>query len=174
MRALVAKKRACELVLAGDGELREPIERLIAKFGLSSNVRITGWLSASQVREHILSARALVLPSFAEGLPVVLMEAMLLEKPVLSTFVAGIPELVIHGENGWLFPAGDIEATARAMEACLDASAAELTSMGKSGRERAVQRHDIELEAAKLAGMFRGLSNDAQNAERATAVAELT
>ena len=57
-------------------------------------------------------ARALVLPSFAEGLPVVIMEAMALRRPVISTYVAGIPELVRPGENGWLVPAGDVEALA--------------------------------------------------------------
>ena len=57
-------------------------------------MRITGWISRTSVREEILAARALVLPSFAEGLPVVLMEAMALRRPVLSTYVAGIPELV--------------------------------------------------------------------------------
>ena len=72
------------------------------------------------MRSEILAARALVLPSFAEGLPVVLMEAMALRRPVLTTYVAGIPELVRPGEHGWLVPAGDVEALADAMAACLD------------------------------------------------------
>ena len=65
------------------------------------------------MRDEILAARALVLPSFAEGLPVVIMEAMALRRPVITTYVAGIPELVRDGENGWLVPAGDVEALAR-------------------------------------------------------------
>ena len=97
-----------ELVLAGDGELRAAIENLIARYKLQGKVRITGWISGDRVREEILAARALVLPSFAEGLPVVLMEAMALRRPVISTYVAGIPELVISGEHGWLVPAGDV------------------------------------------------------------------
>ena len=63
-------------------------------------------------KDMLEAARALVLPSFAEGLPVVIMEAMVLGRPVISTFVGGIPELVRPGENGWLVPAGDIEALA--------------------------------------------------------------
>ena len=69
-------------------------------------MRITGWISGEQVREEILAARALVLPSFAEGLPVVIMEAMALRRPVISTYVAGIPELVRPASTaGWYRPA---------------------------------------------------------------------
>ena len=102
----------------------------------AGRVRITGWISSEQVRDEILAARALVLPSFAEGLPVVIMEAMALRRPVISTFVAGIPELVQPGEHGWLVPAGDVEALARAMQACLDTPADVLNAHGR-GRAQA-------------------------------------
>src|SRR4029077_5532943 len=74
-RRLTAKGIKFELVLAGDGEMRGALETLIARYKLQNVVRITGWISSDQVREEILTARALVLPSFAEGLPVVIMEA---------------------------------------------------------------------------------------------------
>ena len=106
------------------------------------------------MREEILAARALVLPSFAEGLPVVLMEAMALRRPVLTTYVAGIPELVRPGENGWLVPAGDVEALAAALEDVLARPAAELRAMGEAARARALERHSIDTEAAKLAALF--------------------
>jgi glycosyltransferase involved in cell wall biosynthesis len=144
-----------ELVLAGDGEMRAEVEALIRQLRLDAQVRITGWISSDAVRDEILAARALVLPSFAEGLPVVLMEAMALGRPVLSTYVAGIPELVRHGEDGWLFPAGDVEALAQALQACLACSPAQLDAMGAQGRERALARHDIDVEARKLAGLMR-------------------
>ncbi|MES2992941.1 MAG: glycosyltransferase [Pseudomonadota bacterium] len=143
-----------ELVLAGDGELREEIEALIGRFGMQGQVRITGWVGSSEVRNEILAARALVLPSFAEGLPVVLMEAMVLRRPVITTFIAGIPELVRDGENGWLVPAGDIEALAAAIEACLGASAEVIARMGDAARQRAMERHDIDQEVSKLATLF--------------------
>jgi len=117
---------------------------------LEAHVRITGWISGEQVREEILQARALVLASFAEGLPVVIMEAMALSRPVLSTFVAGIPELVVAGECGWLFPAGDVDALAQAMQECLAASPSALGAMGTAARGRALARHDIDVEAGKL------------------------
>ena len=76
---LAAQGRDFQLVLVGDGEMRADIEVLIARYNLQTKVRITGWINNEQVRDEILAARALVLPSFAEGLPVVIMEAMSLE-----------------------------------------------------------------------------------------------
>jgi glycosyltransferase involved in cell wall biosynthesis len=143
-----------ELVLAGDGELRETIEERIAKLGLANNVYITGWISSERVRAELLAARALVLASFAEGLPVVVMEAMALRRPVITTYVAGIPELVRPGDNGWLVPAGDVDALADAMAACLASPAELLARMGDSARRRVLERHDIDTEAAKLAALF--------------------
>ena len=148
---LVAQGIDCELILAGDGELRTGIEALVAQYGLQTKIRITGWISSENVRNEILAARALVLPSFAEGLPVVLMEAMALRRPVISTYIAGIPELVLPNEHGWLVPAGDVEALSDAMRACLDAPLGMLTRMGEAARERVLARHDIDVEAAKLA-----------------------
>ncbi|WP_432241254.1 glycosyltransferase family 4 protein [Herbaspirillum robiniae] len=145
---------AFELVLAGDGEMRPQIEEQIRRHGLQEKIRITGWISSRQVREELLAARALVLPSFAEGLPVVIMEAMALRRPVLTTYIAGIPELVLHGENGWLFPAGDVERLVESMQACLDASPQALEQMGEAAHARAVERHSIGTEAAKLARLF--------------------
>lgn len=144
-----------ELVLAGDGEMRGELEALVGEYGLAGQVVITGWISSEQVREQILAARGLVLPSFAEGLPVVLMEAMALRRPVLSTYVAGIPELVRSEENGWLFPAGDVDGLAAAMEDCLAAPLELLERMGEAGYRRVLERHSIDGEAAKLATLFR-------------------
>jgi len=143
-----------ELVLAGDGEMRAEVEALIKNFGLSKRVRITGWISGERVRSEILAARCLVLPSFAEGLPVVLMEAMALRRPVLTTYVAGIPELVRPGENGWLVAAGSIDDLATAMEACLSCSSEQLARMGEAAHRRVLERHSIDVEAAKLIALF--------------------
>lgn len=144
----------CDLVLAGDGEMREELENLIRVLGLVERVRITGWISGDQVRDELLAARAMVLPSFAEGLPVVIMEAMALRRPVISTAVAGIPELVRNGENGWLVPAGDVEELANAMQACLQAPAGMLSAMGDAAYDRVTLRHNIDTEAGKLALLF--------------------
>lgn len=151
--ALLAQRGVVwELVLAGDGEMRPDIEALVAQHGLQAQVRITGWISSAQVRTEILGARAMVLPSFAEGLPVVIMEAMALRRPVLTTAIAGIPELVHHGESGWLFAAGAVDELAEAIASCLATPVAQLAHMGQQAHQRVLQRHDIDTEAAKLAG----------------------
>ena len=151
---LAAKGIAFEMVLAGDGELRGEIEALVARHRLHGKICITGWISSEQVRNEILAARALVLPSFAEGLPVVIMEALALRRPVATTYVAGIPELVRPGENGWLFPAGSVDTLAAVLETVLATPSAELERMGEAGRQRVLERHDVDREAMKLGGYF--------------------
>jgi glycosyltransferase involved in cell wall biosynthesis len=152
---LASKGIRFPLVLAGDGPMRGRIEDLVAKCGLGDSVRITGWISSDAVRAELLASRALVLPSFAEGLPVALMEALALRRPVLTTYIAGIPELVRHGENGWLFPAGSVEDLSNAMEDCISRPAEDIQRMGDAGHDLVVARHSIDLEAAKLAELFR-------------------
>jgi colanic acid/amylovoran biosynthesis glycosyltransferase len=156
-RLLTERGMLFELVLAGDGEMRGEIEALIAAYGLTAVVRVTGWISSDEVRGEILAARALVLPSFAEGLPVVIMEAMALRRPVITTYIAGIPELVEHGEHGWLVPAGDAESLATAMADCLSSSSEAITRMGENARQRVLRRHDVDKETAKLAELIKAM-----------------
>ena len=77
------------------------------------------------------------------------MEAMAMQRPVLSTYVAGIPELVQDGATGWLFPAGDVSAMAQAMKACLDMPLDTLAHMGAAARQRVLARHGVA-ESARL------------------------
>jgi glycosyltransferase involved in cell wall biosynthesis len=111
------------------------------------------------VRDEILSGRALILPSFAEGLPVVIMEALALGRPVLSTYVAGIPELVERGVSGWLVPAGSVDRLCEAMEEVLRSSPSRLAEMGRAGAQKVRQHHDVAIEAQKLAKLFESALN---------------
>jgi colanic acid/amylovoran biosynthesis glycosyltransferase len=151
---LVAEGVALKLVLVGDGPMRSEIERFIAGHDLDSSVELTGSLSGEQVREQISQARAFVLPSFAEGLPVVIMEALALSRPVISTYVAGIPELVSDGVNGWLVPAGSVDDLVAALRSVLNASPQTLADMAESGRLRVLEQHAIGTEARKLGELF--------------------
>jgi glycosyltransferase involved in cell wall biosynthesis len=156
IEALAEATRAADihLTLVGDGELRGVIEAAIAARGLGARVTITGWVDEARVRAELAAAHALVMPSFAEGLPMVVMEAMAAARPVISTYVAGIPELVRPGETGWLVPAGDPDALAEALVALARTPRAALAAMGAAGRDRALARHDIDREAARLAAHF--------------------
>lgn len=142
------------LDLIGDGDLRPEIEAFLTEHGLEQRVRLLGWGDSDAVRHALRDARAMVLPSFMEGLPVVLMEAFALGRPCISTHVSGIPELVRPGENGWLVPAGAAGPLADAMQEAVTASTATLTEMGARGRARVREDHDASREAERLRQLF--------------------
>lgn len=143
------------LILAGDGAMRQEIEQAINAARLEDFVTITGWIGADEVRRLLDETRAMVLPSFAEGLPVVIMEAMARARPVITTYIAGIPELVRDGKEGFLVPAGDVDALSTALERVMMLNDAQLAAMGAAGRERVLERHSDVIEAAKLEQLFR-------------------
>jgi glycosyltransferase involved in cell wall biosynthesis len=152
---LHSEGRKFELLLVGDGEMRPQIEQAVARHGLNGVVTLTGAATGEQVRQHMLASRALVLPSFAEGLPVVIMEALALGRPVVTTYVGGIPELVQNGVSGWLVTPGAVEPLIAAMREVLDAPPQKLEAMGQAGAKRVHEQHDIELIAQQLSGLIR-------------------
>jgi glycosyltransferase involved in cell wall biosynthesis len=143
-----------EISLIGDGPMRGPIESLIAKHNLSKHVKLHGWRDNDAVRQEIQNSRAMVMPSFAEGLPVVFMESLALERPVITTQIAGIPELVRHGVSGWLVAASAIDPLADAMRDALTMPVSRLWQMGQAGAEIVAQQHTSVGEAKKLAALF--------------------
>ncbi len=154
---------AFELTFAGDGELRTEIESAIARDGLTGRVRVLGFADEATVRKHISESRALVLPSFGEGLPVVIMEAFALGRPVVSTYVAGIPELVESGVNGWLVPASSLEALERALEEVLASPVERLEAMGRDGRSRVIAGYDVAKSGDALVELFTGRGTEASS-----------
>lgn len=158
---LAAEGLAFELVLVGDGPLRPDVEALVRRHGLEQHVKLAGWMGADRVREEISRARALVLPSFAEGLPVVIMEALALGRPVVTTAIAGIPELVQPGVTGWLVPAGEVDPLVEAMRQVLAERPERLGEMGRTGAARVVHRHDAAEEARKLLALVESAASPA-------------
>ncbi|WP_264212657.1 glycosyltransferase [Leisingera thetidis] len=155
MTRLVQEMPDLHLALIGDGEMRADLEAEIARRGLQKHITLTGWLPEDGVRAELARSHALVMPSFAEGLPMVVMEAMAAARPVIATFVAGTPELVMPGRTGWLVPAGDETALAEAVAALAQTPPDAVGTMGRTGRARVLQRHGSDVEAAKLAQHFR-------------------
>lgn len=137
----------------GDGESRAALEAEIKKYAVEKFVTIHGWKANLEVRKMVKQNRALLLPSFAEGLPVVIMEAFALGRPVISTYIAGIPELV-DVSCGWMTPAGSIEGIANAMRAALKTPVSTLEAMGKEGRKRVEAEHNLKTIAPILAQAF--------------------
>lgn len=150
--------RDFHLTVVGDGELRSEIEGLIRQHDLSRFVELVGLASAAEVVRHLNEARAMVLPSFAEGLPVVIMEALALRRPVIVSAIAGTPELV-DAECGWVVPAGSVEKLAEALRDVLEATPAELLKKGEVGRARVLDMHDAAINGRELLGHFMGSSH---------------
>ncbi|MEQ1559313.1 MAG: glycosyltransferase family 4 protein [Methyloglobulus sp.] len=137
----------------GDGESRSGLEAAIDKYDVRNMVQLHGWKVNSDVRDRVVKSRALLLPSFAEGLPVVIMESLALGRPVISTYIAGIPELV-DNSCGWMIPAGSIECIVSAIRNALNACPAILSAMGKVGRGKIEDEHDLKKIAQQLYEKF--------------------
>ncbi len=155
LERLARRGRKVSIALVGDGALRAELESRARAAGLAERVHFLGWLDGAGVRAEIERARAMVLPSFDEGLPVVFMEAYALHRPVLSTYIAGIPELVVPGRTGWLVPAGSVDHLEEALCELLDSSDEQLAALAAAGRREVEALHDVRIEAGKLAGLFR-------------------
>lgn len=151
---LHARGLRARLVLAGDGEMRPDVERAIAAAGLNAHVEITGWIDEAEVRRRIVASRALVLASFAEGLPMVIMESLALGRPVIASRIMGIPELVEHDSSGWLVTPGRADLLADAMAACLGTPPQRLAEMASHGRDAVARRHHTTTEGARLESLF--------------------
>ncbi len=133
-RPLLAE-RGARLLVAGEGEHRARLERRTRELGLGGRVRFLGRRGAGEVRRLLAGARALVVPSIYEGMPLVVLEAMEAGRPVVASAVSGIPEVVLDGETGWLVPPEDPAALATALAAAL-ADPEEAARRGAAGRRR--------------------------------------
>lgn len=140
--------------LIGGGDDESAIREAIARHGVERHIVLHGWGSNGYVREQLKAGRAMLLPSYAEGLPIGIMEALAIGRPVLTTTVAGIPELVDSG-CGWIFAPGDEAAMAHALRGIMRASPEQRAAMGHEGRRRVEERHDVRKSASALLAAFK-------------------
>jgi colanic acid/amylovoran biosynthesis glycosyltransferase len=145
-----------EIVLAGSGPMHQELEALVTQYDVADRVRLLGWVSNARVRQELIASRAMVLPSFAEGLPVAIMEAFAMGRPVIATRVAAIPELVEDDATGWLIEPGALGSLVNALRDLFTSHPERLAKMGRRGRARVRDRHNIDREAAKLLMLLRG------------------
>jgi len=154
LAGLARRGREFSAVLVGGGPDRDSLETLARDLGLADRVRFTGPVGQEEVRRAYAASDVFVLPSFAEGVPVVLMEAMSMTIPCVSTLVAGIPELIAHGEEGLLTPSGD----AASLEAALDRLLADpglRRRLGQAGRRKVLAAYDLDANLDRMAEFFR-------------------
>lgn len=150
---LVGEHPTLELVLIGDGDDRSDLEAQVTSLGLNNHVSMPGWGTGQEVRDAIQGARVFALPSFAEGLPIVLMESLAMGRAVVTTQITGIPELV-DSDCGWIVPPGDVPALRKAISEALSADTTQLVALGETGRSRVKALHDQSRNAAQLREMF--------------------
>ncbi len=156
-KSLVEKYPDLKIILIGDGPSRPALEAQISANNLETVIELRGWQTNAEVKQVIQSSRALILPSFAEGLPIVFMESLALGRPVLATYIAGIPELVDE-ECGWIVPAGSEASLKDALDDILSSSADVLVKKGEVGRQRIEEQHSIAILANNLATEFKKAS----------------
>jgi colanic acid/amylovoran biosynthesis glycosyltransferase len=137
------------LTVIGDGCDRKLLEQLTIKLGLNQNVNYVGYKSQHEVREQLQQTDIFVMSSFAEGIPVVLMEAMASAVPVVATQIAGVSELVEHGVNGYLVTPGDSLSLTENIEKLLNSPEIR-AKFGTAGREKVEKDFNIRHEIANL------------------------
>jgi glycosyltransferase involved in cell wall biosynthesis len=150
---LVKGGRSVSLCFVGDGPDRVSLEREMKCRGLGGKVSFEGNVNQDRIGQFYREADAFVLASFAEGIPVVLMEAMAMEIPCVSTRVAGIPELIRDGIDGFLVMPSDDRALAEALGRLIDDEALR-RRLGEAGRLRVIEKYDLDKNIERLKRLF--------------------
>ncbi|MBA3323365.1 MAG: glycosyltransferase family 4 protein, partial [Pyrinomonadaceae bacterium] len=150
---LVREGRQVHLRLVGDGPDRAALERHVESRQLAGSVVFEGWLNQDRVRELYRQTDIFALASFAEGVPVVLMEAMAMEIPCVATRITGVPELIRDGVDGCLVTPADEDELAQAIAKLMDDPALR-RRLGAAGRRRVLEKYDLPRNVNLLAGIF--------------------
>jgi len=167
--ALIKSGYSLKYKIIGDGPLRNQLQKLVEDLRVSNHVLFLGWQQQQEVADALAAADILLAPSLTsqegdqEGIPVVLMEAMAMGLPVVSTLHSGIPELVQDGISGFLVPERDVDALASKLSYLLDHS--ELWSqMGKAGREFVEKYYNIRDLQGQLEAVYHSLLRQTEDA----------
>ncbi len=137
----------------GSGPFEADLREAAATAGVADLVEFVGALAPSAVATALRDADVFCLPSFAEGLPVSIMEAMAVGVPVVTTYISGIPELVVHDRTGWVVPAGDAEALAAAVSSAL--TSPDRDRIVRQARDAVAAAHDIRRNVVGLEAALR-------------------
>jgi colanic acid/amylovoran biosynthesis glycosyltransferase len=150
---LLRAGRRVHLHLVGGGPDEVTMENIADKLGITNSITSHGAINQDRLRSILTSADVFVLPSFAEGVPVALMEAMAMQIPCVSTYIAGIPELIEPGISGLLVFASDPELLTQALESLMDDREFALC-LGKAGRRKVIECYNLEANVRHLAAIF--------------------
>lgn len=150
---LLKQNRQLRLCLVGTGPDAHSLRKYAEKLGISNHIEFAGAVDQERILDYYRKADVFVLPSFAEGLPVVLMEAMAMQIPCVTTSITGIPELINDGEQGLLVAASDAKGLVRALCKLLDDTDAR-EKIGSEGRKRVVNDYHLKKNTQHLYEVF--------------------
>ena len=145
------------LVISGDGSSRLELERMVAQKKLGQCVDFLGWVKPENVPALINRSTLVLMPSRQESLPLVALEAALMERPVLATCVGGIPEVVVHDQTGLLVSAEDSRALAEAVAYLLDRPAIAIR-IGQNARRWAEQKFNWQSHVDGYDALYKELT----------------
>jgi glycosyltransferase involved in cell wall biosynthesis len=154
--SIVRSGAEVRLVIVGSGPLEDALRRSVQQLGLEGRVSFEGAVGQDDMASYYANADVFCLPSFAEGVPVVLMEAMATGRPVVATRITGIPELIEDGVSGLLVAPGSLEQLVGALER-LAASHELREQMGLAGRQKVEEEFDARRCATQVAAIFRSM-----------------
>lgn len=153
------ERHRAELVVAGDGDIAG-VKGLASTLGVTDEIDVRNWMSSGDAQALLLRSDIFVLPSYNEGLPMALLEAMVCGLAVVTTPVGGIPEVVRHGENGILVDPGDVAGLTGALSTLLTAPTYR-RGLGSAAKHTA-ERLDVRLYSDELGGLYRDLHRRSQ------------
>jgi len=142
-----------KLVLLGDGKTKAETELLCSRLGISNNVIFAGFCPRELVQQWLAASDLFVCPSIREGLPYSLIEAMFAGKPVVSTSVGGIPELVEHSKNGLLVPPSNVDALASAMLQ-MQQDKKKAAAMAENGSKKMREEFSLQFMVKKIEELY--------------------
>jgi len=154
LQLLQSKEYDFELTLLGDGDDRKRLEAAAIEYGINNKVNFAGFVDQKTIADTLQSSDIFVLPSFAEGIPVALMEAMAMGVPVIATYVGGIAELVIDKITGQMVYPSDKEGLANAIAYYID-NPDKCKEISKRAREKVVSEFNIDNQVDKLAHLLK-------------------
>ncbi|MCM3652932.1 glycosyltransferase family 4 protein [Metabacillus litoralis] len=155
IKDLKSKDIKGKFYLAGDGEIEE-VKKLVTEYHLDEVIEVLGWVNSEQINELLGKVDFLVLPSYNEGLPMAILESMNYGLPIISTYVGGIPEVIINEDNGYLIEPGDINGLASALASLLINQDLR-KEMGDKNRVIIRNKFDIENLMSELSTIYQSL-----------------
>ena len=155
--SLIHNENNGKFMIGGDGDLRVKIEKYLNENNLSDNVKLTGWISHDELPEYLNELKLLVLPSYTEGLPNIMLEAMACGTPVLATPVGAIPDIIKDGETGFILEDNSPECIAESVIKIIKLPDYELERVSKNARSLVEREFAFEKTVERWRTIFRDI-----------------